>query len=94
MVLKILNSTLTHSLPRNPHLIYALLYQQNLFEDFNSHERFGSLVSNIVKVISFFNTALEKASSEEWSSSKVLEIIKAHSLAWKSDYMIVRVDIV
>lgn len=50
MVLKIINSILTHSLSKNPHLIYGLLEKHEVFEYFSEHERFGSLIGNILKV--------------------------------------------
>ena len=55
MVLKILNSVLTEAskgnLSHNPHLLYAILYQQQLFVPFRNHPTFGKLVENIEKVI-------------------------------------------
>lgn len=51
MLLKILNSIFTHALQHNPHLVYAVLYQQNLFIPYKSHPRFGALATNIIKVI-------------------------------------------
>ncbi len=89
MVLKILNSVLTHNLTHNPHLIYALLYQQGLFEPFKAHKRYGNLVSNIEKVIVFFNIALTKVATPEWSAEQVLEVIKINAISWKGDAMTV-----
>lgn len=47
MVLEIINSCVTHSLHHNPHLIYTLLYQRNLFAPFRTHPTFQDIIQNI-----------------------------------------------
>jgi len=87
MVLKILNSILSSSVQRNPHLIYALLYQRELFVPFRSHARFVGLVDNVEKVLKYFHHALQSSILGEWSQEKVLEVIKRASLSWKSNML-------
>ena len=50
MVLEIMNSCLTHSLHHNPHLVYSLLYQREVFEPFRTHPSLMDLVHNIETV--------------------------------------------
>lgn len=47
MVLEILNSCLAASLHHNPHLIYSLLYQRELFNSFKTHPTFQDILQNI-----------------------------------------------
>ena len=53
MLLKIINSILTHSLARNPHIIYSLLYQQDIFLPYTGNDRYGPLANNIKTVMPF-----------------------------------------
>ncbi len=50
MVLEIINSCLTHNLHNNPHLIYSLLYQREIFEPYRSHPSLMDLVQNMETV--------------------------------------------
>ena len=50
MVLEIINSSLSHNLPGNPHLLYSLLYQHEMFEEFRLHPAFNDIISNIEMV--------------------------------------------
>lgn len=93
MVLMLLNSTLSsNSLSRNPHLVYALLYQQELFHPYRLHPQFGPLVDNVEKVVSHFNRALEKGSSrEQWSQDIVQQQIRRACPSWKSNVLTVSI---
>ncbi len=50
MVLEIINSCLSHNLHNNPHLIYSLLYQREIFEPYRTHPSLIDLVQNIETV--------------------------------------------
>ena len=50
MLLEILNSGVTHTLHNNPHLVYSLLYQREVFVPFNKRPGFIDLVQNIEMV--------------------------------------------
>lgn len=50
MVLEIINSTLSHSLHNNPHLVYSLLYQREVFEPYRTHPSLMDLIQNIETV--------------------------------------------
>ena len=50
MVLEVINSSLSHNLPGNPHLLYSLLYQHEMFEEFRLHPAFNDIISNIEMV--------------------------------------------
>ena len=50
MLLEILNSSLTHTLHNNPHLVYSMLYQKEVFTPFHSRPGFIDLVQNIEMV--------------------------------------------
>ena len=50
MVLEVINSSLSHNLPGNPHLVYSLLYQHEMFEEFRLHPAFNDIISNIEMV--------------------------------------------
>ena len=47
MVLEIINSCLAASLHLNPHLVYSLLYQKELFNAFKTHPTFQDILQNI-----------------------------------------------
>jgi len=47
MVLEVVNCCLTHNLHNNPHLVYSLLYQRELFEPFRSHPSLVDILHNI-----------------------------------------------
>ena len=50
MVLEIINSTLSHRLHNNPHLVYSLLYQREIFEPYRTHPSLMDLIQNIETV--------------------------------------------
>ena len=50
MILEIMNSCLTHQLHHNPHLVYSLLYQREVFEPFRTNPSLSDLVKNIENV--------------------------------------------
>ena len=58
MLLEIINSGLTHTLHNNPHLVYSLLYQREVFAPFHSRPGFIDLVQNIEMVSSMYNVHL------------------------------------
>ena len=47
MILEVVNCCLTHNLHNNPHLVYSLLYQRELFEPFRSHPSLIDILHNI-----------------------------------------------
>ena len=52
MMLEIINSCLCNALHHNPHLIYTLLYQQEMFVQLRTHVTFQDLIQNIETVSS------------------------------------------
>ena len=50
MILEIVNSCLTHRLQHNPHLVYSLLYQREVFEPFKTNPTLMDIVRNIETV--------------------------------------------
>jgi hypothetical protein len=53
-ILEIINSCLTHTLRYNINLIYALLYNREIFENYRAHPNFQDILQNIdtVRMIS------------------------------------------
>ena len=47
MVLEIINSCLTHALRHNINLIYTLLYNRDIFENYRTHPSFQDILQNI-----------------------------------------------
>ncbi|XP_064387359.1 dymeclin-like isoform X2 [Halichondria panicea] len=82
MVLEIINSCLTHNLHNNPHLIYSLLYQREIFEPYRSHPSLMDLVQNMETVVSFFSSKLEQSGPSPYSSEYVLSTIEQTAKAW------------
>eukprot|EP00731_Ephydatia_muelleri_P017058 Em0010g156a len=93
MVLEIINSCLTHGLHNNPHLVYSLLYQREVFEPFRTHPAVMNLVQNIETVIAFFSSKLEKAGPGPYSSAFVLESISQGAMAWPKNRLRVFPDL-
>lgn len=86
MVLEILNSCLAASLHHNPHLIYSLLYQRELFNSFKTHPTFQDILQNIDIVLSFFSARVEEhGKGSNLSPSEVLEVIKEGSVQFRRD---------
>ena len=50
MILEIMNSCLTHRLHHNPHLVYSLLYQREVFDPFKTNPSLMDLIGNIDNV--------------------------------------------
>jgi hypothetical protein len=57
--LEVLNATLTHALPRNPELVYALLQRPDVFTPWRGHARLGDLTENVMAVIDWFSARLD-----------------------------------
>ena len=55
-VLEIINSCLTHALKNNINLIYALLYNRDLFEYYRTHPSLQDILQNIDAVIKYFSS--------------------------------------
>jgi hypothetical protein len=47
MVLEIINSCLTHTLRHNTNLIYTLLYNRDIFDNYRTHPSFQDILQNI-----------------------------------------------
>jgi hypothetical protein len=47
MVLEIINSCLTHTLRHNINLIYTLLYNRDIFDNYRTHPSFQDILQNI-----------------------------------------------
>jgi hypothetical protein len=60
MVLEIINSCLTHTLRHNINLIYTLLYNRDIFDNYRTHPSFQDVLQNIdtVKFMSNLNVKL------------------------------------
>jgi flagellar motor switch protein FliG len=52
MVLEIINSCLTHTLRHNINLIYTLLYNRDIFDNYRTHPSFQDVLQNIDTVSS------------------------------------------
>ena len=50
MVLEILNSCLTHTLTSNSNLVYAILYNRDIFENYRAHPNFQDVLQNLETV--------------------------------------------
>ena len=50
MILEIVNSCLSHRLATNPHLVYCLLYQREVFSPLHTSPPLMDLVRNILSV--------------------------------------------
>ena len=87
IVLEIINSTLTHCLQHNPHLIYTLLHKRDLFVPFRTNPRFQDLIVNIETVIAYFAGRLDTAAAEHGalSSDVVLDTIRGAAKQWSSN---------
>ena len=47
MILEIVNSFLSHHLQHNPHLVYSLLYQREVFDPYRSNPSLVDLIRNV-----------------------------------------------
>ena len=52
MVLEIINSCLTHTLHHNINLVYTLLYNRDIFDNYRTHPSFQDILQNIDTVSS------------------------------------------
>mmetsp|Transcript_59853 Transcript_59853/g.141599 ORF Transcript_59853/g.141599 Transcript_59853/m.141599 type:complete len:611 (-) Transcript_59853:827-2659(-) len=59
IVLEVINACLTYSLPRNPHIVYAILHKRELFGQLRHHQRFTDLIGNIDTTIIHFAAQLD-----------------------------------
>nr|KAI8752104.1 dymeclin-like [Biomphalaria glabrata] len=84
MVLEIINSCLSSGLQSNPHLIYSLLYQRNLFSAFRGHPTFQDIIQNIDTLLAFFSSRLEHLGANP-SPGSVLQAIKDGSMVFKKE---------
>jgi len=74
MVLEIINSCLTHTLRHNINLIYTLLYNRDVFENYRTHPSFQDILQNIDTVIGYFAEKVEKV--EQRSTEYVKEALE------------------
>ncbi|KAL0287290.1 UNVERIFIED_CONTAM: Dymeclin [Sesamum calycinum] len=88
LVLEILNSVLTFTLPRNPEVVYAIMHRQEVFLPFKNHPRFNELLENIYTVLDFFNSRMDaQKMDDEWSVEKVLQVIINNCRSWRGEGM-------
>jgi hypothetical protein len=59
MVLEIINSCLINAIHHNGNLVYSLLYNKTSFQQFQDHQTFQDLYSNIDLVGNFFFVGLK-----------------------------------
>lgn len=77
MLLEILNSCLTGpGLRHNINLVYALLHQREIFQQFQKHPGFHDVLQNIDTIISFFSGRMDQYNHQAMTIEEVHEIIK------------------
>ncbi|PRP74386.1 hypothetical protein PROFUN_10284 [Planoprotostelium fungivorum] len=82
-MLQILNNIITHNLTRNPNMMYAILYQKELFCSSPLEPRYKEYLDNIQTAIRHFEKSLTSQQEDlELSSEDILVIIKRQSLSW------------
>lgn len=84
MLLEIINSCLTHQLPSNLNVVYALLHKRQLFH----HHAHHSITQNIEMVIGYFSTRLQRVqegAGGDLGVTEVLQCIKKGAEQWSSD---------
>ncbi|CAF5195432.1 unnamed protein product [Rotaria magnacalcarata] len=74
MVLEIINSCLTHTLQHNINLIYTLLYNRDIFDNYRTHPNFQDILQNIDIVIVYFADKVDKL--EQRSTEYVKEALE------------------
>ncbi|CAG0921452.1 unnamed protein product [Notodromas monacha] len=84
MVLEIINSCLYYQLPRNLNLVYAILYQKEVFDKFRSHPTFQDLSHNIDVIINHFKQKVD-AAGQDLSVEEVQTVIKNASVRWPKE---------
>ncbi|CAH1999813.1 unnamed protein product [Acanthoscelides obtectus] len=86
MVLEILNSCLSMQLSNNPNLIYTLLYNKHLFEQFKDNVVFHDIIHNIDIIIKYFSQLLaEKSQQHEVDAHQVLMTIQQGARNWPKE---------
>lgn len=60
MVLEIINSCLTHTLRHNTNLIYTLLYNREIFDNYRTHPSFQDVLQNLDTVILYFADKVDR----------------------------------
>ncbi|CAF1028148.1 unnamed protein product [Adineta steineri] len=83
MVLEIINSCLTHSLRFNINLIYGLLYNRDIFDNYRAHPNFQDILQNIDTIIVFFADKIDQ--SEQRSAEWVKEVLETNAKQFPSD---------
>jgi hypothetical protein len=63
--LEVLNVALASALPANPHLVYAVLERQQIFEPLRQHALFWDLIDNVFLVIDHFGAGLHGHAGHE-----------------------------
>ncbi|CAF4912897.1 unnamed protein product, partial [Rotaria sp. Silwood1] len=74
MVLEIINSCLTHALRHNINLIYTLLYNRDIFDNYRTHASFQDILQNIDIIIIYFAEKVDKL--EQRSTEYVKEALE------------------
>lgn len=86
MILEIINSCLSSQLIHNPNLIYTLLYNRNIFEQYEEHPSFQDIVTNIETVMTYFSNRITTDSGENTLSvTEIYQIIENASKKWSSE---------
>ena len=67
-IIEITDTMVTHALPKNPELVYALLHNQELLHRISRAPGFAPLLENLQTVITHFNAHIDEASGREASS--------------------------
>uniref|UniRef100_A0A914YDU6 Dymeclin n=1 Tax=Panagrolaimus superbus TaxID=310955 RepID=A0A914YDU6_9BILA len=78
-----INACLIHNLRNNSHLVYSILYNRELFEQFHNHPMFQDLVWNVYMVINHFSTIVQDA--KVTSVDAVHETIAKAAIQWPTD---------
>jgi hypothetical protein len=82
-ILEMINACLIHNLRNNSHLVYSILYNRQLFEQFHNHPMFQDLVWNVYMVINHFSTLVQEA--KVTSVDAVHETIAKAAIQWPTD---------
>ena len=91
MVLEIINSCLIHTLRLNSNLIYALLYNRDIFDNYRIHPNFQDILQNIDTVIVYFAEKVDQ--SAQRSAEYVKEIIESNAKQFPLDRLKVLSDL-
>jgi hypothetical protein len=82
MLLEIINCSLTHTLHVNPHFVYSLIYQREIFVPFKTLPGFVDLINNVEMVITYFTSNVDKDGTPPYSAAFVQQIIEKYSKSW------------